>query len=838
MKIKKTENKISIFFTFYISVFVCLLLSFFASAYLNLNSNYKNIWLYFTGDKQSASYTIDDMTLTGYEADGSSITSTTDDGQLSFTVGRYVSDFNIKLGKELTDSKLVSIYYADSDEGFSEDKRIDVTIPANEDSAGIMLNSYVKSIRVDIGCATNETYELENITINNTTMLASADFWILAICIFVVLMFIALHFLLDIHQMYDFMYKWRFVIGVAIVVFGVAFNINGSSIACWNNYVPLGDTHTLFGEPRAIRSDEYGTLTSFFISQGYGENSYSWFSDIIRGTSTDTFIVYGQPVKHILSILFRPFLSGFLVFGASRGLAFYWWGRFVCVWLVSFELSMLITDKKKLLSTLSAILCSLSPVLQWWFAINGLAEMIIFGGLAVLMLHHFMTDKVFWHRIIYLLVLYCCAGGYIMTFYPAWMIPMAYAYLGLVLWVIVSDFKKCHLKWYDILSIIGVLGLFAVSMLYIFKQSGDTINLVLNTAYPGKRTELGGEEFTGFFRSFGNVFFTAKADGVPKNVCESAVFFDFFPLGIIISLFVMIRYKKKDWLIIFLLVLEAILAIYIVFGLPEILAKLTLLSMSMSRRALVGAGYINILLLLRGLSLYRKEPGTKLVCFLSGIYAALITVGSQLAYSGYLNHLFVIIIAVLAFTAAYAILKSKSHPCYIVVFSLVLLCTSTAIVNPIQRGTANVTETELAKSIQNIVANDNEGKWIVENVTYPMTNYTIMQGAPTINSTSTYPTLERWSSIDKDGKYETIYNRYAHIAISMIPKDFEAENKFELYSPDAFRVFLNADELYDLDVRYIFTNRILDDLDGTTTDVSFVTAKQGYRIYKLTSNAN
>lgn len=52
----------------------------------------------------------------------------------------------------------------------------------------------------------------------------------------------------------------------------------------------------------------------------------------------------------------------------------------------------------------------------------------------------------------------------------------------------------------------------------------------------------------------------------------------------------MIRYKKKDWLLILLMILETVLGIYIVFGLPEILAKITLLSMSMSKRAIIGAG--------------------------------------------------------------------------------------------------------------------------------------------------------------------------------------------------------------------------------------------------------
>lgn len=836
MKLKNTENKSSVIFYFYIAIFLCLITSFFISAYFNLNSNSRNVLKYLTSDKKSISFDIDDMTLTNYTSDKSLITSTTDDGQLVFDVNRYVSDFNIQLGRDLEETKVVTVYYTDSDEGFSEDKQLSFTIPANESSASVMLERYAKKLRVDIGSSANETYDFKNITLNKTSLLTSADFWIYMLCIFIILLFISMHFIFDVQKMYAFMYKWRFAIGAAIVLFGVVFNINGSSIASWSNHVPVLDSNTIFGEPQLIRSDEYGTFTSFSISQGYGDNSYSWFSDIIRGTNTDTFIVYGQPVKHILSILFRPFLTGFLIFGPERGLAFFWWGRFVCIWLVTFELSMLITEKKKLLSALGAILCSLAPVMQWWFAINGLAEMIIFGGLAVLMIHRFLTDKIFWHRLICLFVLYCCAGGYIMTFYPAWMIPMAYAYLALVIWVFISDIKKYKIKWYDILSIIGMLALLGGSMLYIFSKSGDTIDLVLNTAYPGKRTELGGDNLAGFFKGFGNLFFLYQRDNIPLNSCESSVFFDFFPVGIIAGLYVMFRYRKKDWLIILLLVFEAILGIYIVFGLPEILAKITLLSMSMGRRALIGAGFINVLLLLRSLSLYRREPKNKYIYILSGLYAAFIVISSKFAYGDYLNSLNYIIIAVLSIFAAYAILKNKSHPIYIVLFSAAILYCSTALVNPIQRGTANVTESELAKEIQKITANDSKGKWVVESLTYPMTNYTIMQGAPTINSTNTYPDLDRWRKFDKNGDYDIIYNRYAHITVNMIPSDYKPDNKFELCHPDTFLVNLNVDELYDLDVKYIFTNRDLSQLGSENTSVSLLSTKQGYNIYKLAAN--
>lgn len=631
----------------------------------------------------------------------------------------------------------------------------------------------------------------------------------------------------------DFLYKWRFLIGICIILLGVVCNINGSSISCWKYYIPIEDTHTLFGESRLIRSDEWATFTPFIFAQSYGEDAYSWFNDIIRGTETDTFIVYAQPVKHILSVLFRPFLTGFLLFGTSRGLAFFWWSRFVCVWLVNFELGMLITKGRKLPSTLMAILVSLAPVLQWWFAINGLAEMLIFGGLAILMLHRYMNDSRFWHRLIYLFVLYCCAGGYVMTFYPAWMVPLAYAYLGLAIWIFVSNFRTCKMKWFDWISLVGTIALFGGSMLYIFNQSKETIDLVLNTAYPGQRIEIGGEGLSGFFKSYGNLFFLFNPEGVPANVCEASMFFDFFPLGIVLGLYVMIKNKKADLLLIILAALEGILAIYLIFGMPEMLAKLTLLSFSTSNRAIIGAGFINILILIRAMSLYRKEINSKVIYLVAFIYMIFCIIGSSYAYgTTYLTKEYLFVIAILSFILANFLLRIKSRPYHLTAYMLIIFMCTTAGVNPVQYGTAGITDNNVAKSIQEVVARDSESKWVVDNLDYPASNYTIIQGAPTINSTNVYPTLERWSKLDPKEINKNLYNRYAHIMVELV-KVSDASETFTLLSADHLKLTLDIEELKELDVKYIFTKRDLEGVGFTQNEVKLKSDVDGFRIYEI-----
>ena len=162
-------------------------------------------------------------------------------------------------------------------------------------------------------------------------------------------------------------YKYRFWIAGIIFVLCVLFRMNGSSISCWNGYIGNETTGIVLGKNRGIRSDEWAVFTPMGMSQYY--NDFASTSTIIRGTESDVYIVYGQPVKDI-NIIFRPFQIGYLFLNQEMGLSFFWCGRFIALLLVTFEFGMLITNKNKKLSLVLAIMIALSPTVQWWFAVN------------------------------------------------------------------------------------------------------------------------------------------------------------------------------------------------------------------------------------------------------------------------------------------------------------------------------------------------------------------------------------------------------------------------------------------------------------------------------------
>lgn len=168
-----------------------------------------------------------------------------------------------------------------------------------------------------------------------------------------IFIYIGMHFVFKISQMYEFIHKNRYKIACAFLLFVMIFKYSGSSIVEFNSLVqPNHDDrkyHTLLGKSRMIRTDEWATSTTYILSQTQGENAFNYFNDRLRGSLTDMFTVSNAPVADIL-ILGRPFQIGFLLFGSDRGLSFYWYARIVAMLLGSYELCLILTKRNKKVS--------------------------------------------------------------------------------------------------------------------------------------------------------------------------------------------------------------------------------------------------------------------------------------------------------------------------------------------------------------------------------------------------------------------------------------------------------------------------------------------------------
>ena len=632
-------------------------------------------------------------------------------------------------------------------------------------------------------------------------------------------------------------YRWRYLLAVVTLVICVMLEISGSSIAMWADQlnVPKEEAGDLIGEARLIRSDEWNVLTPLALSQY--QSDFSYYSDIVRGDETDMYIVYGQPVAYY-SVIFRPFHWGYLFLSPAKGLSFYWCARFIVLLMVSFELGMRLFDRKKLLSLSYGIMMAAAPVVQWWFAINGLVEMLIYGQLAILLVIFYMKDSKLWHRMAYGALLSVVAVSYVLLFYPAWQVPFAYAFLFLLIGVIIKNYKKDTFTKKDWGVLAVVIGLFAAELIPILWKSKDTIMAVLNTAYPGVRVETGGGMFRALFKYLTSLWLPFQE--LPDNsTVNSCFFFSFFPLGIIIALYLLAKsIKKKEYrmdpVLISLLAGIAFLGCYEVFEWPEILAKATLMSFSQSGRAIVPFTWLNFILLMYVVSWLEKVKSAVFLAFSAAFSVGILFIQNHIN-NEYWTDQRVCIALILVFAICISILLQANYKNTWLFFALCMGISlfSGMTVNPVHKGLAVIYDNGLYQEIERIVDEESEDAlWMVCNTSYTMGNFPIMAGAPTINSTNTYPNLERWRSIDKEGDKDEIYNRYAHIWVQTVESGYEGEN-LELYYNDLFRVNATPELLKELKVKYLLSGTELESLNTEEITFENIYYWNGFYIYRL-----
>lgn len=619
--------------------------------------------------------------------------------------------------------------------------------------------------------------------------------------------FIFLHFVISPKIIYDFIYKYRFALALAVFAICVALQLHGSSMGVWNVYLDKGEIPSRFQEPlfglaRGIRSDEWNVFTPIAMSQDF--NDYGIVNSLARAWPTDMLTIYNQPVWDI-TLIAKPFYWGYLLFGSSYGLSWFWAGRMIALFLVTFEMFMMLTKGKKGYAVAAAFLISFAPVVQWWFAINFFVEMLVAGQLAILMIYHFMNEGNLFKKALYAIVFALCGLAYIFALYPAWMIPLMYVFIALAVWVIVTNFKngkRRKAEWFYALGAFALIGGIAG---FWFLRSQDAFALTMNTVYPGRRMYTGGNGKDLMFSYTTNLLTPYRST---VNPCEGAMMYGFFPLTEIIALIYLIKKRFKDLLTVLLLILAVFFTFIAVIGIPEWLAKVTLLS-NTTERIVPIICLIEIFIYLRILSA-TDEPllqkpwlrgvaiGGGVCISLAAVYFATRTQYVQTLPSAGIPGVYLIGFAAImsAFMAYFFIQRKKTIKTIFIVCLCALSFFSGMFVNPIMRTTDAIYDKPLANAIQQIQEED-PGVWIGE---YPVSNFFIANGAPTITSTNIFPALERWGEFDENGEYRDTYNRYAHIILSF------TEGETELGpgpAGDTFALHLNPNDLYKLGVKYI-----------------------------------
>lgn len=619
----------------------------------------------------------------------------------------------------------------------------------------------------------------------------------------------------------ELIYKYRFVLSFLLLIMLVSFKISGSSMGCWKLFLGDGESGIRLGEPRVWRSDEWGTLTPLCFRQQYNTlGAYNRYSQTLGSILTDNMLVYGQPSWDILT-LFRPFYWGYLFFGSERGLSWFWCSRLIVLFLSWFELGMLITDGQKKISVMLSVCVSFAPFLQWWFAINGLVEMLIYGACFVLGSNYLVSHAFNPRKIAVAVGMAVCAVGYVLTFYPTWMVPVAWGFVPLFLWVIIWKFNRKVLRRVDVMPWLLIFVITAAGLTILAVTSWDVITAELNSVYPGNAPSSSGG--TGLWWMMKYPISLVSRFSMNELIVENSSIICFAPAGFILALWVIIKEKKKDPLLILLLGMNLFLAWYYCVGIPKWLAKILLLSFVNSNRGPQVLGFLRLTLFARAVALKEKAPKRWLAALAAVISSAVpmrLALGFTKYEPGGLRYEYfdtaekiVVVWAILAvvFYLLYRARKSKYTMAVLGVCTVVLA--SSIWINPVAKGVPEITKSETMQQIRDLVKEDPQAIWLVVDMAYPATNIPAMAGADCLNTTQTYPQKTRWEMLDKEGEYEDIYNRYCHIRASLGSKTM-----LELVSTDYVEVILSPEDLKKLNIRYIVSTNDFDEkiAAGTT----------------------
>ena len=622
-------------------------------------------------------------------------------------------------------------------------------------------------------------------------------------------------------QGFELIYKYRFVLSFLLLILLVSLKISGSSMGCWKLFLGDGESGIRLGEPRVWRSDEWGTLTPLCFRQQYNTlGAYNRYSQTLGSILTDNMLVYGQPSWDILT-LFRPFYWGYLFFGSERGLSWFWCSRLIVLFLSWFELGMLITDGQKKLSVMLSICVSFAPFLQWWFAINGLVEMLIYGACFVLGSNYLVSHTFNPRKIAVAVGMAVCAVGYVLTFYPTWMVPVAWGFVPLFLWVIIWKFNRKVLRRVDVVPWLLIFVITAAGLTILAVTSWDVITAELNSVYPGNAPLSSGG--TGLWWMMKYPISLVSRFSMNELIVENSSIICFAPAGFILALWVIIKEKKKDPLLILLLGMNLFLAWYYCVGIPKWLAKMLLLSFVNSNRGPQVLGFLRLTLFARAVALKEKAPKRWLAALAAVISSAVpmrLALGFTKYEPGGLRYEYfdtaekiVVVWAILAvvFYLLYRARKSKYTMEVLGVCTVVLA--SSIWINPVAKGVPEITKSETMQQIRDLVKEDPQAIWLVVDMAYPATNIPAMAGADCLNTTQTYPQKTRWEMLDPEGEYEDIYNRYCHIRAALGSKTM-----LELVGTDYVEVTLSPEDLKKLNIRYIVSTNDFDEkiAAGTT----------------------
>lgn len=324
----------------------------------------------------------------------------------------------------------------------------------------------------------------------------------------------------------------------------------------------------------------------------------------------------------------------------------------------------------------------------------------------------------------------------------------------------------------------------------------------MNTVYPGKRSVTGGALTLDYLFNYIPTIFLPFKEVQYSNSSELSSFITLFPIPLVAYFADRNRYNSNIIKGLVLFIMGSLIFMYV--GLPEFIAKITLMSFTTEKRLCVIFGLACTLLIICMLNCNekcekRKIPLGQIFLYMVIFYYSYKNFGNLI---GYMGKLIFILVLVMFLILIYYFNNNKDT--FIKLLSLLTILVGFTI-NPINFGIKEIRGTQFSSAVREINKED-PGMWITIDDAW-ISKYILAQGVQVLNALNYPPMLQTWGSLDKNNEFSDVYNRYAHVKINL---QESSETKFNLVQLDVFQVNMSIQQAAKLGVKYIVTRQELD----------------------------
>ncbi len=639
-------------------------------------------------------------------------------------------------------------------------------------------------------------------------------------------------------------YRYRFLIIFAVFAVFVLFKLHFSSIGMWDD-VLKNKTETyrktkLVGKNRSIRSDEWLVQTPLFMAQCNNEKFFPVRNYNILSSGLNMILSSGAP-SFDLTLIAKPFNWGFILLGDERGLSWYWCSRLFLLLILSFEISMLLTKGKIPYSIAGAFLITFSSAVQWWFS-TPLVDMLIFSQGIIIIADRYFRFRELYKRIILSFLFVICTNGFVLTLYPAWMVPMGYLTAVCCLAILYRHWKegRLHIRYADMLLFLFIVLGSAAILYHFYAVSKDDIKTILNTVYPGKRFFNGGGYNVLDIQMYFLSWLTPFKDVTFANNCEISTFTNFMPL-VLILFFRIVKFEKENRMLATSLFIFYILQLlWLSFPVPSIVARWSFMYFVPSHRLQVISNLTGLYLSIWAISIFLDEKSPEfsetekmfVTIFVTMILSAFVfnsfsDMFNIREYLG-LRHIMAGMLIFLTMNLSLFFKLKKIFLYSVVVYIIV----SGLTVNPLSKGLSAVYDKHITQEIIRINKNDPGKTWAALDSIYHG-NLLIALGCKSFNGVNYYPDFEKLAKLDPENRYSEIYNRYAHI---IVRASDTSGVSFRLDQPDLYTIEISPDCIKSrTDIKYILSSENLEKYIGEGTGFVriYEDQKEGLNIYEV-----